>query len=63
MPLINFFEAKALNISKNYCQKDIIKSVNFDKKNSYKKFYNKFIMGNEKNKMFFEVVINKISQL
>ena len=34
---------KALNISKNYCPKDIINSINGDKRNCYKKFYNKFM--------------------
>lgn len=63
MPFINFFKAKALNISEDYCQSDVIESINYDNNNCYKKFYNRFIMGNEKNKLFFEVVIDKILQL
>ncbi len=63
MPLINFFKIKPLNISENYCIEDVVKLINNNKKKYYRKFYNYFIMGKEKNKLFFEVVADKILTL
>ena len=40
-----------------------MESIYYNKNNVYKKFYNRFIMGNEKSKLFFEVVADKILQL
>lgn len=63
IPFMNFFGVKPLNISKEYCKSDVIESVYYNENDSYKKFYKRFIMGNEKNKLFFEVVADKILQL
>ncbi len=63
IPFINFFGVKPLNISKDYCKKEIIELTNKNQEKYYKKYYDKFIMGNEKNKMFFDVVADKILKL
>ena len=60
---MNFFGVKPLNISKEYSKNDVMESIYYNKNNVYKKFYNRFIMGNEKSKLFFEVVADKILQL